>query len=423
MNGVPAHEATSRGLGDLLHLEAVWKSYPRWVPGARTMRGMLTRRLPLLVRRGERRWALRDVSLAVGPSAGVGVIGRNGAGKSTLLRLASGLGRPTRGAVTTPPDAASVLSLGDTFDLSLSGRENALTAAIITGWSRREARGLVSEILAFAEIEDFADAPVRTYSDGMRLRLAFGVIAQLSPSVLVLDEVIAIGDLAFQAKCMERIREMRGAGTALLLASHDLGLVRSECDQALWLEDGAVVARGEATEVVERYEQAAQARTREATPVDLAGDDSRLRLRYDRVGTQEARINGVRLNGAASGTRIAPGQALTVSIDLDSRMGPVLDPIVAVAIHPAGEHAACFEANTRDAGTRLGRVEAGRVELQLDRLDLRPGRYELDIGLYRNDWDVVYDYHWHAYRLEVGGQATSRGVVAPPLRWLVMPER
>ncbi|MEX2194786.1 MAG: ABC transporter ATP-binding protein [Thermoleophilaceae bacterium] len=396
----------------MIRLEGVWKAYPRWPAGGRTVRAVAARRAPLLVRRGEQRWVLRDVSAEVGAGQSLGLIGRNGAGKSTLLRLASGLGRPTRGSVSTPPGVASVLTLGDTLDLTLSGRENALTAAIVAGWSRAEARTLVSPALEFAELQEFADAPVRTYSEGMKLRLAFGVIAQLRPEALLVDEVMAVGDLAFQAKCADRIRAMREDGAALVLASHDLRLVERECDQALWLDAGAVRARGDAASVVAAYEEAARQDTIERTPPD-GGHGGPLELRRNRVGTQEATIEGVRLPGA-----VEAGASLTVAIDVRSARGPLLDPIVAVAVHRAPDGPLCVEANTRDEGVAVGRLERGTVTLALDRLDLAPGSYVLDVGLYRADWDVVFDFHWHAYELEVRGRRGG-GLLVPPRSWRV----
>jgi lipopolysaccharide transport system ATP-binding protein len=402
-----------------LRVEGVWKSYPRWPAGARTLRSIAARRMPLLARRGEQRWVLRDVTLAAGPGSSVGVIGRNGAGKSTLLRLASGLGQPTRGTVRGPAGVASVLTLGDTFDPTLSGRENAETAAIVSGWTRREARELLPAIFAFAELEEFGDAPVRTYSEGMKLRLAFGVVAQLDPDVLLIDEVIAVGDLAFQAKCMDRIRELRERGAALILASHDLRLIERECERAVWLEDGAIAAAGETGEVVGRYEEAARERTLSRTPEPAPGAEDMLELRRNRVGTQEATIDAVELDGGEQPGSVASGNPLTVSVTLSSTSGPLLDPIVALAIHREADGALCFEANTRDEGVAVGRVSAGTVSLVIARLDLAPGRYLLDVGLYRADWDLVYDFHWHAYPLEVSGRAGGGGALDPPRRWNV----
>lgn len=398
----------------MIHLEGIWKAYPRWPAGGRTLRAVAARRAPLLARRGEQRWALRDVSLHVPPGRSLGLIGGNGAGKSTLLRLASGLGRPTRGSVRTPPRVASVLTLGDTLDPLLSGRENAITAAVVAGWSRAGARSLLPAVLDFAGLEEFADAPVRTYSEGMKLRLAFGVVAQLRPEALLVDEVMAVGDLAFQAKCAERIRTMRERGAALVLASHDLGLVQRECDEVIWLEAGRVRASGDADTVVAAYEEAARQAAIESTPAPI-GDDGPLTLRHDRVGTQEARIERVRLPGA-----ISPGDAFAVSVDLRSSVGPLLDPIVAVAVHRAPDGPACLETNTRDEGIAVGRLDSGTVTLLVERLDLVPGRYVLDVGLYSADWSVVYDFHWHGYELDVHGPP-ERGIVAAPRSWQVEP--
>jgi ABC-type polysaccharide/polyol phosphate transport system ATPase subunit len=165
-----------------VRLEQVWKSYPRWSGETRTLRGIVSRRVPLIARGSEgRHWALRDISLAAAPGESVGVIGPNGAGKSTLLRLASGLGRPTRGTIQVPARTASVLSFDSWFDLNLTGRENAMSALVVNGWRRSQARALIPSVIEFAELEGFADAPVRTYSEGMKLRLAFGVVAQLRP--------------------------------------------------------------------------------------------------------------------------------------------------------------------------------------------------------------------------------------------------
>ena len=168
-------------MNDVIAVDRVWKAYPRWTPGSRTLKGVVSRRVPTLMRFGEQRWALRDVSFALPPGRSMGLIGHNGAGKSTLLRLIAGLGRPTRGRIDIGGDTAAVLSLGDAVDLSLTGRENAVTAGVIAGLREARARALIPAILEFAELEEYADTPVRAYSEGMKLRLAFGVVAQHRP--------------------------------------------------------------------------------------------------------------------------------------------------------------------------------------------------------------------------------------------------
>ena len=397
-----------------ISFDAVWKGYPVWPSGRRTLQSIATRRAPLLLRRATRRWALKDVTFEVAPGQCAGVIGRNGAGKSTLLRLAAGLGRPTRGHIGVADDAAAVLSLGDTLHPSLTGRENAMTAAVVAGLSRAEARRLLPAMIEFAELEDVADAPLRTYSDGMRLRLAFSVVAQLEPRVLLVDEVLAVGDLRFQAKCLARVRELRDAGATVLLASHDLGLVRRECGQVAWLDAGHLVSYGETTEVVESYEEAARERARAATPV--AEQEGPLRLGDNRVGTQQATIESVDLAGG----EIASGDPLTVRLRLNAPGGAVEAPILSVAIRRAADDVLCCELDTRGSGVSLGTLDRpATIELAFDRLDLAPGDHVVDVGLYSADWETVYDYHWHNYALHVTGPGGVKGALRPPHGWQV----
>jgi lipopolysaccharide transport system ATP-binding protein len=399
----------------VIELDGVWKSYPRWV-GERTLRGVLTRRMPVAMRRGEPVWALKDVSLRVGPGESVGLIGPNGAGKSTLLRLASGLGRPTRGRISVSDDVASILTLGDSFDLSLTGRENAITAAVVAGLRRTEARARLRDALEFAELEPFADAPVRTYSDGMKLRLAFGVVAQLRPRVLIVDEVIAVGDLRFQAKCLERIRDLRESGTSVLLASHALDQVASECERAVWLQGGEVRMQAEAAAVVADYTQAMYSETLARTPAPAATGTSTLELRRNRFGSQELTIERVGVPG-----EVETGAAFEVSFEVAGRA--VTDPIASVTIHRAGDGVVCCDLSTEAAGVRLGQVGSDglRVTLALDRLELAPGDYLVDVGVHEPGWQYAYDFHWQAYPLCVTGRSAGEGLLVPGHRWDATP--
>jgi lipopolysaccharide transport system ATP-binding protein len=402
----------------VIELDGVWKSYPRWM-GERTLRGVLTRRVPLAMRRGEVVWALKDVSLRIGAGESVGLIGPNGAGKSTLLRLASGLGRPTRGRIAVADDVASILTLGDSFDLSLTGRENAITAAVVAGLRRAEARARLRDALEFAELEAFADAPVRTYSDGMKLRLAFGVMAQLRPRVLIVDEVIAVGDLRFQAKCLQRIRELRESGTSVLLASHALDQVASECDRAVWLQGGEVRMQAEAGSVVAEYTQAMYSETLARTPAPSPAGDSTLELRRNRFGSQELTIERVTVPD-----ELESGTGIELSFEI-ARRSPVdvTDPIASVTIHRVGDGVVCCDLSTEAAGVRLGPVGDGGlcVTLALDRLELAPGDYLVDVGVHEASWQYAYDFHWQAYPLRVTGRSAGEGLLVPGHRWEAEP--
>lgn len=250
-----------------IHFEGVWKSYPRWGgEGSGTLREALRRRIPGQAVPRERLWALRDVSCTFESGIATGIVGQNGAGKSTMLRLASGVGAASRGRILLPENTASVLNLGYVFDPTLTGAENGFTAALMGGMSAAQARAVQPAVLEFAELESFAEAPLRTYSDGMRLRLAFGVIAQLRPDALLLDEVMAVGDLRFQAKCLARIDEMREEGTTVVFASHGLDQVVDQCDRAIWLDGGVVRLHADADEVVDAYREAMESETLSRTP-------------------------------------------------------------------------------------------------------------------------------------------------------------
>jgi lipopolysaccharide transport system ATP-binding protein len=405
-----------------VRVEHVWKSYPRWSGETRTLRGIVSRRVPLIARGSEdRRWALRDVSLEAAAGESVGIIGPNGAGKSTLLQLASGLGRPTRGAVRLPTRTAAVLNFDSWLDLNLTGRENAMSALVVNGWRRSQARGLIGAVIEFAELEGFVDAPMRTYSEGMKLRLAFGVVAQLEPDALLIDEVMAVGDLRFQRKCLARIRELRAGGTTLLLSSHALDQLVDECDRVLWLQGGAVRAFGEAASVVAEYQTAMYSATVERTPPPSAAD-SALELRRNRLGTQEMTIDSVTLLGADGmpTAEIASGQPLKLALQISSHLESVSDPIVGFAIHRASDGVVCYDTSTAADGVWLGSVaDSVTVELQLERLDLLPGEYLIDVGAYRSDWAYAFDYHWQAYPLRVLGGTGEKGVFRPPHRWEV----
>ena len=406
-------------MADRIRFEEVWKAYPRW--DGRTLREALDRRLPGLVGGGEQRWALRDVSFTVRRGELVGVVGVNGAGKSTLLRLAAGLSLPTRGRVLLPEETAAILNLGDLFDLALTGRENALTTALAARIPAPRARELMPDIIAFAELEGFEDAPLRTYSDGMRLRLAFGVLAQASPDALLLDEVIAVGDVRFRQKCLDWVRgRCDEGGTGVLFASHSLDEVASECDRAVWLEAGGVRAIGDAAHVVAQYRDAMHSETRDRTP---AGDGpaGELELRRNRFGSQEATIEEVELRDGLGRpvSELESGGPLEVSFTVRTPSGETVDePIVSLTIARAEDGTTCYDTNTDNAGVPVPGVSGERrFTVSFDRLDLLPGEYFIDVGVYEREWRYAYDFHWHVHRLRVGGGSPDGGVFRPPHRW------
>jgi len=220
---------------------------------------LLRQRLANLVKgvHKERFSALTDVSFTVAQGECLGVIGHNGAGKSTLLNLATGLCRPTSGRVEVDGRVAALLELGAGFHPDLTGAENVTVNAALLGLTRRQTEERFAEIVDFAGIGDFVDEPLRTYSSGMMMRLAFAVAIHVDPDILILDEVLAVGDQDFSEKCIDRIKDFRRKGKTMICASHALSLIESICDRILWLDHGRLVQVGRASRVIHAYQESA----------------------------------------------------------------------------------------------------------------------------------------------------------------------
>lgn len=203
----------------------------------------------------EKTWVLRDISFTVNPGEAVGIVGVNGAGKSTLLKIITGTTQPTSGSVQIEGRVAALLELGMGFHPDFTGRQNALMAGQLLGYGLEEIANLMPEIEAFAGIDDYIDQPVRVYSSGMQVRLAFAVSTAVRPDVLIVDEALSVGDAAFQRKCFQRIEAFRAAGTTLLFVSHSIDTVRKLCDQALFIKQGKLAQFGPAKQVCDEYER------------------------------------------------------------------------------------------------------------------------------------------------------------------------
>jgi lipopolysaccharide transport system ATP-binding protein len=371
-------------------------------------------------------WALRDVSFTVSPGQMLGIIGKNGAGKSTLLQLIGGVGRPDEGRVKVNGRIGALLDLGAGFHADLTGRENVCVSGVVAGLTRREVARRFDAIVEFAELEQFIDNPVRTYSTGMQMRLAFAVAVHTDPDVLLVDEFLSVGDLSFQAKCLERIAQLKSSGCAIVLISHSAQQIQELCDQALWLRQGQIVAYGEPEVVAGQYMVEMRSQTQQRTPVrppKLTSAGTELRLHENRFGSLDVEITDVRLLPASE---IESGEALTVEIEyLATQL--IMAPIFSVTISDE-EGQICFDTSTATLGrtsevslpltTSLQQIQGkGQIKLHCDRLDLNGGRYYVDIGIYEQNWAYAYDYHWHVYPLLVRSKMGAKGVLAPPYRW------
>ncbi|MGO9453006.1 MAG: ABC transporter ATP-binding protein [Candidatus Binataceae bacterium] len=202
-------------------------------------------------------WALSEVSFSVTGGENLGIIGRNGSGKSTLLKVISGVLKPTKGKVSVSGRVAPILALGTGFDYELTGRENIVLNALLLGHSSREVKERMDEIVEFSGLRDFVHSPVRNYSSGMVARLGFAIATAWLPDLLLLDEVLSVGDAHFVKRCNERLDQFRAAGTTIVMVSHQIGEVRRNCTRCIWLDDGKVHADGAPVEVIKQYEASA----------------------------------------------------------------------------------------------------------------------------------------------------------------------
>ncbi len=341
-----------------------------------TIRPQQTRTLKdLVVARGRTRgrdlWALRDVSFTVEPAEAVGLVGRNGSGKTTLLKLIAGIIKPTTGRIAVAGRVGSLLELGAGFHFDFTGRENVYLNGSMLGLSRRAVRQHLDEIVAFAELERFIDVPVRTYSSGMAMRLGFAIAAHLEADVMLLDEVFAVGDEAFQRKCFGRIFEFKRQGGTIVFVSHDAAAVERLCDRAVLLRAGRVEFDGPTHQAIVRYHRML---AEETDPAELAAG-----LRE--WGSGEARIESVSLLGAEGEkrTQYLSGEPLVVRVHV-AAAAPLAPPRLTYELR--GEGGLLLAAGVQDTG-ELGWDGRGELPLrfEVDQLPLADGRFRLRLGL------------------------------------------
>ena len=370
-------------------------------------------------------WALREVNVSLEKGRSLGIIGHNGAGKSTLLRLVCGLGRPTTGKIRYWGQLGSLLELGSGFQSEMTGRENLLTGGILGGLSRREVEAIQDDIIAFAELEEFIDQPVRTYSSGMYLRLAFATVTHFDPDFLVIDEQLAVGDSRFRQKCLDRLKSFRKAGKSLLIVSHDLDQIRASCDEVLVLEEGRILMRGDPESAIRSYYDVMRQRTeKRQAQIGVADQPIAPVQQGTRYGTQEASITAVRLfDGEDRMTdHIYAGSPLTVELEY-LRLNAVSDMACLVGIFNEN-YTKCFETFIPSVQTASGQLsERGSIRCRLPQVPLVPARYYIDVGLFPPDWSFVYDHHQAMHTLHVmnesGILADVSGVLMVRPDWVI----
>jgi lipopolysaccharide transport system ATP-binding protein len=342
--------------------------------------------LPALLRRAptEDLWALRDVSFELGAGEAVGVIGRNGAGKSTLFKLLARITHPSTGTIRLRGRLGSLLEVGTGFHPDLSGRENVFLNGAILGMRREEVRRRFDEIVAFAELDRFIDEPVKHYSSGMFMRLGFAVAAHLDTEILLVDEVLAVGDLGFQERCLGAMRTAADGGRTVLFVSHNLGAVRALTRRCLYLADGRLAADGPSNEVVARYyDDVRAARSASAT----GGLDW-----FRRPGPADppVRVVAIDVNGKDDVPTLSMGQDVTITLTLEVRRA-VKDVGLSVTLKDAAG-ARIAVVYSPDAGFGFsGAPGTHQVTLRLANAPLAPGRHHADIGANQSARSAAYD--------------------------------
>ncbi len=367
--------------------------------------------------RSEDFWAVQDISLDVAPGEAIGIVGRNGSGKSTLLKLLAGIIPPSRGTVEIGGTVAAMLELGAGFHPDFTGRENVYMNGAIYGLGERDVTDRLDDIVAFAELEDFIDMPVRTYSSGMQMRLAFAVSSHVNPDVLLLDEVLAVGDESFQRKCISRLADYKRGGGTLVLVTHDPNSVEQMCDHAIVLADGCVLAEGTPAKVLAAYRRRLVADDRERDEAHPAEehveDDSNSQSWGDmRAQIVEARLIGP--DGPASSFVSGDPLVLEMSVDARERLDGV---IYGMTVHSA-EGALCYGTNTRLDG-RETTILAGpsTVRFDIPHLHLHAGHFAITLAIV--DHDAVCHWLDRWIEFDVFQAGTGVGIVDMVGAWTI----
>ncbi|OGD19781.1 MAG: hypothetical protein A2W03_17410 [Candidatus Aminicenantes bacterium RBG_16_63_16] len=369
--------------------------------------------------------ALDDVTLRVEKGQTFGVIGENGSGKSTLLKLVAGITKPSHGRVTTQGKVSALIELGAGFHPEISGRENVFINGIMLGLTKKEITAKFDEIVAFAELEDFIDAPVKTYSSGMYMRLGFAIAINVNPDILLIDEVLAVGDAAFVPKCLDRIDDFRRRQKTILFVSHDLTTVEKVCDRVAWLKGGRLLTIGDPKRIVDAYLQDVAKkqerdfeRHREEAPVVPMEADRR----EGRWGKREVEITRVTLRNLQGQEKhvFSPEEGMQIEMEVLAA-APTDDFVFGIGLFNS-QGISCYGTNTNlEDYEPVSLRGEGRVVFRVERLNLVNGTYYLDVAVHKRD-GYPFDYHRNLYSFLVSSTRRDVGIGRLPHSWSFSPE-
>ena len=358
---------------------------------------------------------LDGINLAIPQGKTLAIIGQNGSGKSTLLKIMAGIYKPDEGSVQVRGRLASLIELGAGFHPEFTGRENVFLNGTILGLSKRDIAKRMEQIVSYSGLGEYIDAPVRTYSSGMYVRLGFSVAVNVDPDILLIDEVLAVGDEAFAHKCEDKINEFRRRGKTLCLVTHDLGAVEKYAEEVIWLDGGCVAAHGEPLRVIDAYRQKVAEEEDEIRRGECVAPGEE--LTQERWGDGDVEISAVRVLDPVGKERAVFQSGETVVLELEyHKKKPTDDLVFGLGIFTA-QDVQCYGTNTHIDRLKLeGLPDRGRVKITLERLDLVQGSYFVDVAAHAKD-GRAYDYIRRVSSFAMRSNVGDVGVFRPPHNW------
>lgn len=388
--------------------------------------------------RYEEREVLNDISFEVKKGDALGLIGQNGCGKSTMLKLLTRIMYPNSGTIEVKGRVSSLIELGAGFHPDMSGRENIYINASIFGLSKKEIDSRLDDIIDFSELHDYIDNPVRTYSSGMYTRLAFSVAVNVDADILLIDEILAVGDASFQSKCFNKMMDIKAKGTTIVLVSHALGDVEKVCNKAIWIKNGKIGMSGTPHDIIPHYLDWIMGRDIEGKalpePSDASAEpqkepssepaDAQPEEKSDDVGNKQVEIIDYRMYNAADGKesrKFAVGDGVRFVIKY-RRNDPGLKSAMASMLIRRNDGTICYTTNSLiDTGGNIQLHDEGAIELKIDPIQLMQGNYYMDISLLE-DYGPVFHQISNAFEFEVYNTRTDYGVFRPQCSWRLSDE-
>jgi lipopolysaccharide transport system ATP-binding protein len=354
-------------------------------------------------------WAVKDASFEVSSGEAVGLIGHNGAGKTTLLRMFNGLIKPDLGLIQVKGRMQALIALGAGFNPVLTGRENVYVNASVLGISKAETDRRFDEIVDFSGIEEFIDMPVQSYSSGMTVRLGFAIAANLEPDILLVDEVLAVGDLAFKTKCQLRIQELKQSGVAIVFVSHNLHAISHVCNRAITMEKGRIIFDGGTEEAIDVYRESLIKRNEGLE-------------KFIRAGTGEIRITSLDILDEYEGSQneFKTGEFIKMRVHYRAHT-PVINPVFNITINVLNDHQVTGIRTDLD-GFQSGVLDGdGYIDVLIPNLYLLPNIYTIDVVIFHQDGFTFYDRVNNIYQLRVKGGLHVNGTTYLPHTWKLNP--